>query len=130
MRRLASLAPLLAVGVAMLLQRARSYRPLPIMLAGALTLWSLGMTLRYEIYLLPHAPYALQDLGLRPILLSPEPFPVGALLFVAQRGWFGALLRTLNGGSLLIFGACLLATALIVVAWRYYPWRRHERATQ
>jgi hypothetical protein len=130
MRRLTSLAPLLAVGLAMLLQRARTYRPLHVMLPGALLLWSLGMTLRYMIYLLPHAPYALQDLGLRPLLLSPEPFPIGALLFVAERGWFGALLRTLNGGSLLIFGACLLAVAVIIIIWRYYPWRQHERATQ
>ncbi len=127
MRRLTSMGPLLAIGLAMLLDRARRYRPLPMMIAGVLSIWSIGMTLRYVIYLLPHAPYELQNLGLRPILLSPEPFPVGALLYVAQRAWFGALLRTLDGGSLLILGACVLAIAVVSLVWRRYPRRAGDR---
>ncbi|MFL5803477.1 MAG: hypothetical protein ACJ8CR_17260 [Roseiflexaceae bacterium] len=123
MRRLTSIAPLFAVGLALLLDRARRYRPLPAMLAGALIVWSIGMTVRYAVFQLPHAPYTLQDLGLRPILLSPEPFPVGALLFVTQHSWFGALLRTLDAGSLLILSVCLLAVAACTLLWRRYTWR-------
>jgi hypothetical protein len=131
MRRLTSIAPLLAAGLAMLLDRARRYGPLPMMLAGALIVWSIGMTLRYVIFLLPHAPFALQDLGLRPILLSPEPFPLGALLFVSQHGWFGSLLRTLDAGGLLILGACVLAAAAASFLWRWrrYTWRPGERVS-
>jgi hypothetical protein len=129
-RRLTSMGPLLAVGLAMLFDRARRYRSLPVMIAGALIVWSVGITLRYVIYLLPHAPYALQALGLRPILLSPEPFPVGALLYVAQRAWFGALLRTLDGGSLLILGVCLLTIVAAGLAWRRYPWRTGDTVTR
>jgi hypothetical protein len=98
------------------------------MLAGALIVWSIGMTLRYVVFLLPHAPFALQDLGLRPILLSPEPLPGGALLFVAQHGWFGALLRTLDAGSLLILSVCLLAVAACTLLWRRYTWRVAQAA--
>jgi hypothetical protein len=124
MRRLTSIAPLLAVGLALLLDRARRYRPLPAVLAGALIVWSIGMTLRYVVFLLPHAPFTLQDLGLRPILLSPEPFPLGALLFVSQHGWFGGLLRTLDMGGLLILSVCLVAVAACALLWRRARARR------
>ena len=87
------------------------------MLAGALIAWSIGMTLRYVTYQLPHEPYALQDLGLRPIILSREPLPISGLLSVSQHGWFGALLRTLDGGSLLILSVCLIATAALTLLW-------------
>jgi hypothetical protein len=123
MRRLTSIAPLFAIGFAMLLDRARSYRPLPAMLAGVLIIWSIGMTLRYVTYQLPHEPYALQDLGLRPILLSREPFPVGALMHMSQGGWFGVLLRTPDGGSLLILSTCLTVTAALTFLWRRHKGR-------
>jgi hypothetical protein len=118
LRRLTGIAPLLAIGLATAFDRARRYQPLPAMLAGALSVWSLGMTLRYVVFLLPHAPYELLGLGLRPILLSPEPLPLGALARVVRNGWFGALLRTLDLGGMLILGAGLVIAAGVILLWR------------
>jgi hypothetical protein len=118
MRRLTAGAPLFAIGLAALFERARRYRPLPAMLAGMLIVWSIAITLRYIVYQLPHEPFRLQGLGLRPILLSPELFPVGALARVSWSGWFGVLLRTLDVGRVLTFGVGLLAAGGVVLLRR------------
>jgi|HigsolmetaAR201D_1030396.scaffolds.fasta_scaffold04042_2 hypothetical protein len=117
LRRLTSVAPLLSAGLALLLDRMSRYRAL---LVGALALWSVGITMRYLVYLLPHAPFELRSLGLRPILLTPDPFSLDALLFVIERSWFVGMWRSFNLGHALILTSVVLVLSFCAFIGKRY----------
>ena len=76
------------------------------------------MTARYVTYALPHDPRALSELGLRGLLLTPEPVPLRSFVAVAREGWIGRFVRAPNLGDALILMACLLIVWAMLLGWR------------
>lgn len=128
MRRLTPLVPLVTLGLAFAAQQLRRWPVVLVSIASATMLWSVSMTIRYFVYLLPHPPFTIRSLGLRGILYASQPYPLDSALFVIGRGWFGVLARTGAFGSVLIAMCTSIVMLILLALFRWLALRQNSHA--
>jgi len=80
LRRLTLLAPWCMLGLALLFDALRRWRPLlPVVPAALLAGWATLVLIRYDLDLIPHSPAALRKLSPVAFYLSREIFPLWAI---------------------------------------------------
>ena len=80
LRRLTLLAPWCMLGLALLFDALRRWRPLlPVVPAALLAGWATLVLIRYDLDLIPHSPAALRKLSAAAFYLSREIFPLWAI---------------------------------------------------
>jgi hypothetical protein len=118
MRRLTVVTPLLALGLATVLDSLRRRPAWQLAIAGALSGWGLQMTARYVLFMIPHDVNVLGDLPLRALLFRPLSVPLGALLQSVGLSWIGRLVRAPRLDNIVILLACLCLVGLMLMAGR------------
>ncbi|HZG68905.1 MAG TPA: hypothetical protein VEZ12_19355, partial [Herpetosiphonaceae bacterium] len=119
MRRLTVITPILALGLATVLDSLRRRPAWQLAIAGALSGWGLQMTARYALFMIPHDVNVLGDLPLRALLFRPVSVPLGALLQSVSLSWIGRLVRAPRLDNIVILLACLCLVGLMLVAGRH-----------
>jgi hypothetical protein len=114
LRRLTLLAPWCMLGLALLFDALRRWRPLlPAVPAALLVGWATLVLIRYDLYLIPHSPGALRKLSPVAFYLSREIFPLWAV-----SGWINSSYIIDHVGGLRTSGwdDQLVAIAIVMVA--------------
>ncbi|KPL86816.1 hypothetical protein [Herpetosiphon geysericola] len=119
LRRLTTIAPCLAWGVAALLQRWRRWPGAAIGLLASFGCWNLALMARYITYAIPRGYPAIAELPLSAILLSNEPLELSRLGMLLGNGWFGSQLSNFQARSVWILLGLLgsLAGVLALGSW-------------
>lgn len=117
LRRLTTLAPCLAWGVAALLHRWRRWPSAAIGLVASLVGWNLALMARYITYAIPRGYPAIAELPLSAILLSDQPLEASRLGLLMSNSWFGNQLSNFQGRNLWVFVGLLGSTAGVLAIW-------------
>jgi len=114
LRRLTLLAPWCMLGLALLFDSLRRWRPrLPAVPAALMVGWATLILIRYDLDLIPHSPGALRKLSLVAFYLSREIFPLWAVSGWINNSYILHQVRDLRTSG---WNAQLVAIAIVMIA--------------
>jgi len=118
LRRFTVLAPLLAAGLAVVVEQLPDWRSRGAA-AGAVVAWSIHMTTRYLAYYITHDYFDLLRWNRVELLITSWPEALEALRVIVAAAWPLRFLRSPDAGGALIVAACaaLAGAALLALVW-------------
>lgn len=118
-RRITLLAPWFAIGLALLFERLRRWRPgVPVALSALMIGWMTLLTIRYRLFLIPHDPSLIRNMPALSFYFSLEALPLWALPGWTDRSFILGQLRELlrpGGADPLIILLPVMALAIWAV---------------
>ncbi|MBC8163609.1 MAG: glycosyltransferase family 39 protein [Roseiflexaceae bacterium] len=113
MRRLSLLAPWIALGLALLYDWLRRWGALlPLGLAALTSAWMLLVVVRYDLYLLDHAPYSLMELPTLVFYLGRTSLPLEGIVAWLSSGYLWNRLVYSSTAGIIELAAVLVLAAL------------------
>jgi hypothetical protein len=114
LRRLTLLAPWCMLGLALLFDALRRWKPLlPAIPAALMIGWATLVLIRYDLYLIPHSPGVLRKLAPAAFYLSREIFPLWAVQGWINNSYILNQLRALPTSS---WDGQLVAIVIVMIA--------------
>jgi hypothetical protein len=136
LRRITVLTPWFLIGLALLFDTLRRWRPaLPFALAALMSSWTLILLVRYDLFLIPHVPEEIDEMPALAFYLSRDTLPLWALPGWLRNSSFAnqspmALAPAGIGELAALIAVMVLATWLVIALFRRLTDQRRQVAAR